>query len=274
MKNLPERYNYSEAYLTFRCNQGCSYCINKNGDFKPRKELSASQWVQSLNGIKFHTPLTLGGGEPTMHKEFFDIVEGLETKIDLLTNLSFDVEKFIKRVDPDKFTKSETEFYHPIRISYHAESMDRNDLIKKAKRLQNAGFNLGIFGVRHPYTINDNMAMAFQCAKNSIPFYEKDFLGKVDGRIYGFYKYPGTEGGRKEVECRTRELLMAPDGDVFRCHRDLYGGYNPIGNITDPNFKIEDKFRSCYEFGQCNPCDLKLKTNKYLKGVECQVEIK
>jgi hypothetical protein len=275
MRELPERFNYAEAYLTFRCKQGCSYCINKAGDFKAREELSAKEWIDSLNKIKFNIPLTLGGGEPTIHKEFYELVNGLDAKIDLLTNASFNTDEFIEKVNPNRFTSNEKEFYHPIRVSYHAETMDRQELVSKVKKLIDKDLNAAIFGVRHPYTINDNMAMAFVCAKNGVPFYEKDFLGKVDGRTYGFYKYPeGIEGGHKTVDCRTRELLMAPNGEVFRCHRDLYGNYNPVGNIKDENFIVEDKFRICYDFGQCNPCDLKLKTNKYLKGVECQIDIK
>lgn len=277
MKNLlPKRYNYAEAYLTFRCSLRCNYCINRFGGFRPRSELTAEEWATSLNRIDFgNIPLTLGGGEPTQFKGFFELIDKLKMPIDLLTNLQFDVNEFIKKVDPAKFSKGEKDHYHPIRISYHANRMDREKTVKDAKRLLNAGFNIGIFGVRHPYTINDNMAMAFLCAKSQIPFYEKDFLGRIDGKLYGFYKYPkGLDGIKKFVNCRTRELLIAPDGLVYRCHRDLYLGEKPIGDIKDPNFKIEDEFRPCSSYGDCNLCDVKLKTNRYLRGVECQVEIK
>ena len=273
---LPERYNYAEAYLTFRCNLNCNYCINRIGGLKNRKELSALEWATALNRIDFNKiPLTLGGGEPTKHNEFFDLMDRLNMPIDLLTNLQFDIDEFIKRIDPNKFSKGEKEYYHPIRVSYHAGYMDRDKTIRDVKRLREAGFNAAIFGIRHPYTINENMSMAFFCAHrwNGVPFYEKDFLGEVDGRMYGFYKYPeGLDGIKKDVMCRTRELLIAPNGNIHRCHRDLYLNENWIGNIKD--LQIDDNFRHCSNYGECNPCDLKLKTNRYLKGVECQIEIK
>jgi len=270
---VPDRFNYAEVYLTFKCGLGCDYCINKFGGLEKRTELTGKEWIKHLNNLDINIPITLGGGEPTKHPDFFEIVQGVKHPIDLLTNLQFDIEKFIKKVNPNKFSKSDKQFYHPIRISYHAQRMDKERTIADAKRLQNAGFNVGLFGIRHPHVINDNMEMAFLSAKAGVPFYEKDFLGKVDGRTYGFYKYPeGLSGEKKPVLCRTRELLVAPDGNIFRCHRDLYLNERPVGDIKDK--EIKDIFRPCGNFGDCNPCDLKLKTNKYLESVECQVEIK
>jgi len=102
MKTLPKRFNYAEAYLTFRCNLGCSYCINKFDGLKPRKEMTADEWADALNDIDFgNVSLTLGGGEPTQFKGFFELVDKLKMPIDLLTNLQFDVEEFIKNVNPD-----------------------------------------------------------------------------------------------------------------------------------------------------------------------------
>ena len=105
-------------------------------------------------------------------------------------------------------------------------------------------------------------------------FFPKDFLGKWNNQVYGTYKYPeGLSGNRKKVKCRTRELLIDPSGEIYKCHRDLYKIENPINNITHKDFNIEDKFRVCDNYGGCNPCDVKLKTNFYLKEVDCQVEI-
>lgn len=266
MKLAPE-INYAEAYLTFRCNFNCGYCINKFNGLEKRVEIRGNDWVKLVNAIDFGgLSLTLGGGEPTLHPDFFEIVEGITPKIDLLTNLNFNVEEFIKNVDPGKFTVSDKPSYKPIRVSYHVGMSQPETLVKKAKRLQNAGFNVGIFGVRHPHLINENMEMNWLCNEHGVFFYDKDFLGKVDDKMYGYFKYPdGFTGEKKEVECRLRELLISPDGKFFKCHRDLYHNENPIDG--------EYKFRRCSNFGDCNPCDLKLKTNKYLGGIDCQTEI-
>jgi len=279
MIKIPKEYNYAEAYFTLRCNFNCDYCINdKDGIKRNRNELTPKQWAEGLNKIDFgNVSLTIGGGEPTIRgKDFYELLDLIkpETKIDLLTNLSFDVDEFIRRVKPSRFTTPTKPFYHPIRVSYHVNNTDQDTTIEKAKKLQENGFGIGIFGLSHPYYINNNMEMAWKCNRAGVPFYTKDFLGEVDGRMYGFFKYPkGLDGIVKNAICRTRELLIGPEGNIYRCHRDLYHAENPIGNITK-DFTIEYRFRGCKNYGLCNPCDVKLKTNKFLREVECQVEIK
>jgi len=278
LRKIPNTYNYAEAYLTFRCNFSCSYCINKQNDLKRRVELSPQQWISGLNQIEFNgISLTLGGGEPTLHKGFYEILNGLrkDIKVDLLTNLRFNVEEFVRQTTPDRFTKDSKPFYHSIRVSFHSEQSDKKEIISKAAFLQEKGFSIGIFGINHPYYINENMEIGFLCSRSGVPFYGKDFLGHVDGRLYGFYKYPeGLNGIKKSCECKTRELLIAPNGNVHRCHRDLYEDENPVGNILDETYAPRDIFKLCTNYGECNPCDLKNKTNRFLKGIDCQVEIK
>jgi len=273
------RFNYAEVYLTLRCNLGCDYCINNvDGVVRNRKELTGKQWANALNRIDFgKTPLTLGGGEPTLHKDFYALLVQLSPKIgvDLLTNLQFDIDEFIKQTIPRRFTIPSKPHYRSIRASYHVEQMDQEDTIRRAKKLQDAGFNIGIFGINHPHFINENMEMNLKSLEAGVFFYPKDFLGEINGQMYGYFKYPeALDGERKQAMCRTKELLIAPDGLVYRCHRDLYHAENPVGDIQDPNLKIEDKFRPCSNYGLCNPCDVKLKTNRYLGGIGCQVEIK
>lgn len=278
MKQLPKEYNYVEAYLTLKCNLACSYCINVDGEFViNRKELTAKEWVDGLNDIDFlQIPITLGGGEPTVHKGFYDILDGLrpEIDVDLLTNAQFNPEEFIERTTPERFTQRDNSSYKAIRISYHVGQTDEKHMIDVAKKLQEADFSVGIFSPAHPFNIGNNMLMAERTRKEGLFFYVKDFLGEVNGKLQGFYKYPeGLNGKLKTVECRSRELLIAPDGDVYKCHRDLYAKEYDIGNITS-DFKPEYIFRHCDLFGICNPCDMKAKLNRYLDHVDCQVEIK
>jgi MoaA/NifB/PqqE/SkfB family radical SAM enzyme len=286
MITLPPEVNYAEAYITLRCGFGCPGCVNDHtGVDRSREELTPEQWAESLNQIDFGTvTLTIGGGEPGRYKDLNKLINLIDsrTRLNLLTNLSFDVDEFIRQVDPIKFTAPEamgvSPFYHAIRVSYHAGRSDQRRLITECKKLQKAGFNVGIFGVAYPLDANDNMAMAMECARAGMFFFPKQYLGRVEGeageKIWGYYKYPkGLDGVAKNAKCKTRELLISPDGLIYRCHRDLYHSEFPVGDIKDRNLEIKTEFRPCKQYGFCNPCDVRGKIDKSTGKVGCQVTI-
>jgi radical SAM protein with 4Fe4S-binding SPASM domain len=119
------------------------------------------------------------------------------------------------------------------------------------------------------------MEMAERARQNRIYFFIKDYLGVRDGRLLGHFKYPrGLDGKTKKCECRSNELLIAPDLQVYKCHRDLYHAESPLGSLLEKDYKIDNGFKSCDRYGQCNPCDLKLKANRFLEAGNCSVEIR
>lgn len=277
---IPERYNYVEAYLTFRCNFKCPYCINNHSGSlsRQRKELTGQEWIGGVNRIDLgKIPITLGGGEPTLHPQFYEILAGIdsEKRVDLLTNLSFDVNNFIKNTRPNRFTQSDVPAYRAIRVSYHIGQSNPQELVKKARKLRESGFSIGIFGLDHPKFLAENMKMMELALSNGVFFFPKNFLGVWNNQQYGTYKYPeGLSGKSEKVSCRTRELLIDPSGNIYRCHGDLYRVEGSVGQLLEEKLEIKDIFRACDKFGKCNPCDIKLKTNFYLDQIDCQVEIK
>lgn len=278
---IPQTYNYIGVFITFACNLKCSYCINhfEKGIIK-RKTISGKDWVLGLNRIisRYDLPVSIQGGEPSLHPDFIYILNNLkpELNIDILTNLQFDVDEFIKMVSPDRIKRKSP--YASIRSSFHLEQMDINDIIKKTLKMLEEGFSIGIWGVMHPKYEKVILDAKERCQKLGIDFRTKEFLGEYNGRLYGTYKYEGVcdKKFKKDVRCKTTELLIDSSGNIFRCHADLYGGWTPIGNILDPDFQIEDKFRDCSNFGHCNPCDVKVKTNRFQEygHTSCEIELK
>jgi hypothetical protein len=275
---LPQEYNYISASLTLRCNLGCSYCINAATPVvRARDEMPGDRWVASLNALELppDMSITLEGGEPSMHLDFYQILAELKHPVCILTNLMFDVQEFIRRVDPRMCLRFPERAYKAIRVSYHASRMDQGEMVARAIQLQEAGFSIGLFGINHPDAVSDNIRMAEMCRRASIYFFVKDYLGTHNGALHGHYRYPAALNGiTKQCMCRTNELLIAPNGQIFRCHRDMYASENPIGQIDDPATQLEYKFRMCSEYGNCNPCDVKLKTNRFLQHGNSSVEIK
>jgi len=276
---IPDHYNYIAAFLTLACNLTCSYCINRFGMLgSGRRHLTGEEWARALNRIRTRPdlPITLQGGEPTLHKDFYYIVNNLreDLNIDLLTNLQFDVHEFMANIGPDRIKRDAP--YASIRVSYHPEVMELKPLAEKVLIMLEAGYSIGIWGVMHPSQEKEILEAQKYCKDLGIDFRLKEFLGEYEGKMYGTYRYPRAcdKEFKKTVQCRTTELIMGPDGSVYRCHSDLYEDRAPVGNITDPEYRLEDIFRPCDVFGHCNPCDIKVKTNRFQVFGHTSVEIK
>jgi MoaA/NifB/PqqE/SkfB family radical SAM enzyme len=276
---IPARYNYIGIFLTFDCNLSCSYCINNfERSLKQRKGIPGKDWVAALNRIQTRVdlPVTLQGGEPMLYPDTVFIINNLkpELPIDILTNLQFDVRSFSKQVDPERLKRDAP--YASIRASYHPEQMNLEDTIERILVLQRAGFSVGVWSVLHPHYEEHIRKAQKECQSKGIDFRFKEFLGEYKGKLYGTYKYDGACGHKAlhQVECRTSELLVDPSGQVYRCHHDVYQQCNPVGFLLDEEFQVEDSFRSCSDFGCCNPCDVKVKTNRFQRSGHTSVDIR
>lgn len=278
--SLPSEYNYVAAFLTLACNFRCSYCINRpDNSCTQRDHYPAKNWLQFLNRLSLpdDLPITLQGGEPSQHPEFLEIIQGIrpDLHVDLLTNLSFDVEAFAREIPPSRFARESP--YPAIRVTYHPGQCPLEEVLEKVRYMQTRGYSIGLYSIRAPghERIIENISAKAQVL--GIEYRTKEFLGRWRDQIWGTYGY--TDGvfssQRRHVQCRTSELLIAPDGHVFRCHRDLYLGEHAIGHIETVNNGLHSfTFRDCDKFGECNPCDLKSKTNRFQVDGHCSVEIR
>ena len=271
---LPQSYNYIGVFLTLRCNLGCSYCINNFGEVHKYTEMSGTDWARGLARIvtRPDLPMSLQGGEPTMHEDFYDIVALLchGSYMDLLTNGLFDLDEFMEKVDQLAFRRPSP--YANIRFSFHTNTNEIG-LAMKVRELARSRYRVGIWGLAHPDMKERNDEMVSICKWLGIDFRLKEYLDSAHGN----YLYPDSISGVKSnrgVLCRPSELLIAPDGRIFRCHSDLYAGVGEIGHILDKSLSINDEFKWCFRYGLCNPCDVKIKTNRMQQDGHTSVKIK
>ena len=237
-------------------------------------EMSPTDWIDGLTRIRTRPdlPITLQGGEPTIFDGFYKIVMNLYERnksMDLLTNGTFDVRAFCEHINPSAFQREAK--YASIRFSYHSPRSSAHGLIHKVWTLQNLGYQVGIWVLDHPDTSiqMDNEEIIKDCSYMNIDCRTKEFLGNHNDIMYGNYKYLKSCNmsvyDRKEVgvvECKPSELLIGPTGHIFRCHTDLYAGKGPLGHILDKEIKFPD-FLPCGNYGGCNPCDVKVKNNRF-----------
>lgn len=278
--SFPKEYNYCAAFLTLACNLKCSYCINIM-DFERKviywenKPLDGDAWIKALNRIEAREdlPITFQGGEPTVHPAFYEIVRGVDKPMDLITNIQFDPQEFMDEVPKTKFMRHAP--YASIRVSYHPEQMKLEPTVEKVVKLQENGYQIGVWMVEHPNWLDALEQARFTFSKYQVDFRTKELLGRVDDKVYGHLKYKNAVGSDdlKYCKCRTSELIIGPSGKVYRCHSDLYNLRADIGHILDDNFNLDREFKDCYFYGDCSGCDIKVKTNRFQEFGHTSVEI-
>lgn len=287
MNTLNGNWDYCSAFITLACSAGCGYCIQRQDKFVQPPLMSASDWDKAFSRIPHDqsTPVTLTGGEPTTHPEFYDIINSCGIPFDLLTNGTFCVDEFMDNTSPRNFRRLQSDMRSgawngSIRISFHAWKAKDNP--KYVHALLDCGFELSEMGYPVMFTCPDVPEDAeeiaqfeYECGRIGVPFARKQLLGWYDGNLYGTYHYPeGVDGKRKNCECKTSELLIAPDGKVYRCHRDLYASEGSIGHILNEDFTHESVYRPCANYGQCSMCDVLEKKSRTGQAPRCSVEIR
>lgn len=265
---LPESLNYVAVFLTMGCNLNCGYCINdptqsgsRNKMFplvskSKRKEMTPNEWALALNRIPFREdlPLTLQGGEPMLYhggKGIGKIISQTPHHFDLLTNFALKPEAFMASLNGYQHRFQREAPYPSIRVSYHADEMNKTwkgrgfaELVDRCEALGTLGLkvspakaesDVGIYMVAHPSNqVTPDMQETY---KGRVPFETKEFLGVDNGRTYGTYKYrhsidlvsSGLHDSTLACECRTSELLIDPLGFVWGCHYYLYESWAGCG---------------------------------------------
>ena len=268
---LPEWLNYVGVFLTLECNLNCMYCINDPEQLgrrsalfpmmakSERKALTPAEWAVGLNRIPFSPdlPITLQGGEPMLYwsgKGLGLLLGETPHYYDLLTNFAVRPEIFSRNLNGQHKKLQRNAPYPSIRVSYHADEMNRTwegrgfaELVDRCEALKDHGFqvsaskaesDVGIYMVEHPdNVITDEMRAAYA---GRVPFEGKEFLGVHEGKLYGHYRYPfstdlisrGFSQNTLQCECKTSELLLDPMGFAWSCHYYLYSGWSKGGPVS------------------------------------------
>lgn len=295
--DVPSTLNYIGLFLTLDCNLNCSYCINDPTQTGQRSKLfpmasrdhrhmSPDQWMTALRRIPASPdlPITLQGGEPMLYwksRGLGPVLKDVDHQFDLLTNFALSPEKFSQSICGQEGKLKRDAPYPSIRVSYHAEEMNRAwpnrgfaELVDRCAALADYGFrvsptkqetDVGIYMVAHPDNhFTDEMQ---QICAGRVHFETKEFLGVYEGRLFGHYLYPlSTDLISRNIasdtlacECRTSELLLDPLGFVWGCHYYLYacwergGPTRPFEQLMTRDFRFKHFADELFEPGELRP---------------------
>ena len=94
--------------ITQNCNYRCPYCSQSKKFHKGIFEQASIETINSVlnfidkNSNKFNFEITVSGGEPLVHPEFFNFLMELKKRnaaVSIVSNFSFEIEKYIKIKD-------------------------------------------------------------------------------------------------------------------------------------------------------------------------------
>jgi len=268
---IPKDYDYVGVYLTDRCHLSCPYCITKHHGSPFGKNairtLGPGEWIGALNRLELPEgiPITLQGGEPFLYDGIWQILEGVRHKMDVLTALPGFLDK--KRFEELKTLEwnRRPAPYPTIRVSYHKGQNDYKELIGRIAELKTI-LKIGLYYLTDPSCTEEIASIREYAERFGVEVRPKEFLGNWEGKVYGTFLYPDASAGTrkgKKVFCRNTVVPIAPDGNIYRCHSDLYFNRraSALGNIMDPEFAFPAGHLGCDNYGLCSECDVKVKTN-------------
>jgi MoaA/NifB/PqqE/SkfB family radical SAM enzyme len=253
-------------FITYKCNFTCHYCWqrqgNKVGEYTAIPFIDSKKWVEAINRIGFDI-LDISGGEPFLQTGFIDLLEGVNCKIGMTSNLSHPLTEFVQRIRPSKVI-SITASYHP------SQNMSLDQFCGRAILLQSKGFNVTINFVAHPDQMFLIPAVAQQFKQMGFRFHvdpyvaytdkyefndaEKKFLEPFVGQDRSHYLKDKEQGIKRCSGGRTH-LHIQPNGDAYRCYTDFVQKKPSIGNIFEPSFKMASADSDCAIWSSCLGCD-------------------
>ncbi len=268
---------YWAAFLTFGCTGNCDYCIQHvcKDEFMQAKidyergRLDGGDWVSYYNNLQKWGGQRLGiiGGEPTLHPDFFMIVNGIQGYYKTVTtNLTSNV---IEQFPTQIVDKANVR----INTSFHPEIIDVDNFASRIHFLRDHGFNVDqIAMVHHPGV--DFRKYHNEFLKRGITLTPQTYLGIRDGEMFpndettvapnygetGINNMDLYQAGfscqqKQSMLCHSGRFLVAPDGGIYRCHYQLYSRRDKQGDVFGFQFPVDQDFRLCNDFGFCNPCD-------------------
>ena len=262
--------------ISYVCNYRCNYCIvdtwRKTTYLNPEGWKRIWDWIFEQYGS---THIRFSGGEPFIYPNFFRILRAIGEKhtLNITTNLSFDVEEFVKEVGSiaDKAQLV-------ISASFHPEFIQLKDFIEKISYLKSRGVYASVSLVAWPPFFKDILTIKEEIERNKIEFLiiplqgthfdkkypegytdeERKFLEGLSiltsnpaSKDMADFKLKGEDKTLKKRLCRMGQNfgMIRPNGDVYRCCTFEKVAY--LGNLIEGTFKLLDNPEWC-EITPCN----------------------
>ena len=278
-KNLPKQLIW---LITYKCNYNCSYCINK----KRRRDLAevenADLFLRNIEKkLGKNWEFVIFGGEPFLHKNFFEIVRGLVKlghRVTIFTNFSINAEKIIRFIElagdkfnsifaslhleytnPDEFLKKILiieKSFPALRKHLFITSVTTDKALPRLEKIKKKFFERGyqFYTQLHRYP-DQTLFSSFGKQKKIIERISKKYNLKPfqkQAELYGTYGADPSDLSFKGQKCWAgcRYFYMLPNGAASRCLPSIKEEVGYLGNILKKDFRLLKGAIKC----QCKVC--------------------
>ena len=194
-------------YLTLRCNQRCSYCVNRHNmkSFAGDKyeELAPATWIKIIKRCGY--PVAFTGGEPFLYPGLARLVNGIPDNISvrIYTNMTINPIDFINKVQrPVGFL-----------VSYHPKTISLGKLLEHLTPVMQCGRFHGMVHTVNLPAHQKAIVEAERFFRNANPRWK--FAPADDQRVLNM---PMTSMKQKRlVRCTRLAMLVAPDCVRYPC---------------------------------------------------------
>ena len=184
VKNSPPHRVFFNWDVVYRCNYQCTYCNytvrgwNTIPGFEvlPTHDEMVRGW-QRMRELYGCCHVMMSGGEPSILPNFYELMKEMSAlhTLELISNLSFDAEKLLSVVGPDKLR---------VAGSLHIDHVTPEKFLGKILRLKKAGVEAFVNFVAYPGYLPRMKAVHEMFLKEEIPFYIHPFSGKYKDKLY------------------------------------------------------------------------------------------
>jgi len=258
---------YASWNIHLSCNYRCPYCFFYGKWAKLAKHnryLSVTEWVECWNKIYDQygsVHIDISGGEPFTYPSFLELVFEFSKRhtLGIITNLSWDVEPFVKKISPVRVK---------VYPSFHPYFANIGSFLRKIIFLKDSGFEISVSCVGYPPVLKKLLVFKKEFENKRVNFSVQPFRG-----VYRGVEYPkGYTSEEKEIivllcgdplaieyqlegkitkgrlcSAGQKYIRVHSDSSVFRCAHSKI-----MGDIMDRDFKLLEEPLPCEsEFCDC-----------------------
>lgn len=264
------------------CNYKCPYCVVSGGRREVRpwlvNERPIADWIAAWDrvaGLYGPAWIRLTGGEPTRLPGFWELIGAMTRRhsVSFDTNMSWsrgEVRRFMALVPKDKTT---------VDVSLHPTEGDMDEVLAKCVILKEGGYKLIARLVGYPPLLGQAPSLRARFEASGLRFIVNPYQGEYEGRQFPC-DYTADERRLVEGACATLDPALAEDreqveiaghilrmheespkgrlcrsghmyarvmhdGSVYRCQPYESRGWETLGSLFDPDFRLRPQPTAC-----------------------------